>query len=521
MSAQIPVKQLPVKQAHVNQSSSEPHYQIKEEKIYTRRISGFYQRLRRNIATPLLLSFLLIPWLRIDERPAIFLDLTTRKFHIFWMTFWPQDGMLLAWLLIISALALFAVTVWVGRVWCGFSCPQTIWTQMFIWIEDKCEGDRQHRIKLDARAWDIEKLLRKSSKHLLWWVLALLTSFTFVAYFYDVRELTNDLIQFNTGLDAVFWIGFFALATYLNAGWMREKMCQHICPYSRFQSVMYDKSTKVVAYDAIRGDSFVDATTGASLNKYRLQNTDTISMKRLPRSPKVDHKTAGLGDCVDCSWCVQVCPVDIDIRDGLQADCINCGLCIDACDNIMDRMNYPRGLIRFASDEELENNLENSLKNKSNEIKSHLPNPRFIAYSILLLIITGLFVAQLFNRTPLDVSISRDRGVNLYHERNGNIENVYLIRLGNMSRQAQYYEVSVLPPYTLKGRRKIFLEEGELFNLPLRAVLKSTDVIQVKQNVIFQIHSLTDSSIAIEKAASFISPVHLSEPAPSKQTSPH
>ncbi len=496
MSVQIPVKQLPV-----NQLSDKP-YRIKEEKIYTRRISGFYQRLRRNIATPLLLAFFLIPWLRIDERPAIFLDLATRQFHIFWMTFWPQDGMLLAWLLIISALALFAVTVWVGRVWCGFSCPQTIWTQMFIWIEDKCEGDRQHRIKLDAKAWDTEKLFRKSSKHLLWWLLALLTSFTFVSYFYDPRELASDLTHFNIGLDALFWIGFFALATYLNAGWMREKMCQHMCPYSRFQSVMYDKSTKVVSYDAARGDSFIDATTGASLNKYRLQNTDTISMKRLPRSAKVDHQAAGLGDCVDCSWCVQVCPVDIDIRDGLQADCINCGLCVDACDSIMDRMNYPQGLIRFASEEELENN-------NNHDIKSHLPNPRFVAYSVLLLIITGLFITQLFNRTPLDVSISRDRGVNLYHERSGHIENVYLIRLGNMSRQAQLYEVSVLPPYTLKGRREIFLEEGELFNLPLRAVIKNTDVTQIKQDVTFQVRSLTNDSIMIEKAASFIAPEHL------------
>ncbi len=502
MSNPLPLNKIPLKQLPDKKISKASHAKASSSKVYTRRIHGFYQRLRRLVSAPLLLAFFLLPWISIDQRPAIFLDISARKFHIFWLTFWPQDGLLLAWLLIISAFLLFAVTVWVGRVWCGFSCPQTIWTQMFIWIEDKCEGDRRSRIKLDAKAWDVEKLLRKSSKHILWWLLAFCTSATFIGYFYDIRELVNDIVRIEVATDTVFWTGFFTLATYINAGWMREQVCKHMCPYARFQSVMYDKNTKVVSYDANRGDSFIDATSGLSLNKNSVQDNSAIAIKRLPRSATLDHKAAGLGDCIDCSWCVQVCPVDIDIRDGLQADCINCGLCVDACDSIMDKINYPRGLIRFASEVELDNK-------KTSKNKTRLPSPRFMGYSILLLVITGLFVAQLMSRTPLEAGIARDRGVNLYRERGENIENVYLLRLGNMSRNAQNYQVSVSPPYYLKSRREIFLEEGEIFSLPLRVALNKSEVQQMKQKIVFKITSLTDNSIALEKTSSFISPSSL------------
>ncbi len=502
MSNLSPINKIPLKQLPDKKIPKVFQPKNSSSKVYTRRIHGFYQRLRRRVSAPLLLAFFVLPWISIDQRPAIFLDIAARKFHIFWLTFWPQDGLLLAWLLIISAFLLFAVTVWVGRVWCGFSCPQTIWTQMFIWIEDKCEGDRQSRMKLDAKAWDANKALRKTSKHILWWLLAFFTSATFVGYFYDIRELISDIFLIEVTSDAVFWTGFFTLATYINAGWMREQVCKHMCPYARFQSVMYDKGTKVVSYDANRGDSFVDAVSGISLNKNIPQNNNSVSIKRLPRSAALDHNAAGLGDCIDCSWCVQVCPVDIDIRGGLQADCINCGLCVDACDSIMDKINYPRGLIRFASETELENK-------KSSDNKIRLPSPRFIGYSLVLLIITGLFVTQLISRTPLEAGIARDRGVNLYRERGENIENVYLLRLGNMSRKAQNYQVSVLPPYYLKGRREIFLEEGEIFSLPLRVAINKAEVRQAKQTITFRIASLSDSSIAVDKTSSFISPSSL------------
>jgi cytochrome c oxidase accessory protein FixG len=243
----------------------------------------------------------------------------------------------------------------------------------------------------------------------------------------------------------------------------------------------------------------IDSISGATLNKYQLDNAANITQKRLPRNAKVDHKAVGLGDCIDCSWCVQVCPVDIDIRDGLQADCINCGLCVDACDSIMDRMHYPRGLIRFTSQEALEN------PHRTQET-SRLPSPRFMAYGLILLLSMGLFTTQLVNRTPLNMSVLRDRGVNLYRERSGNIENVYLLRIGNMSREAQHYQLSVLPPYRLKGRQQIWLEEGEVFNVPVRAMLPKTKVVQAQQEIIFTVQSLTHSNIHVNKTTSFIAP---------------
>lgn len=521
MSAKIPVVQLsdePV-QAFELGSVSEPQYVSLYEdghKVYTRRIRGFYQRLRRNIAAPLLLSFLLLPWLRIDDRPAVLLDLTAQKFHVFWMTFWPQDGLLLTWLLMIAAVGLFAVTTMVGRVWCGFSCPQTIWTQMFIWVEDKCEGDRNKRIKLDARDWDLDKILRKGGKHFLWLMLSLITGVTFVIYFYGAHELLADTQALNVGLDTIFWSGFFTLATYLNAGWMREQMCKYICPYSRFQSVMYDAKTKAVAYDAVRGDSYVDLATGATLHKsiitdgaLQLQDTQGladagIERKRLARSAKLDHSAAGMGDCIDCGWCVQVCPVDIDIRDGLQAECINCGLCVDACDSIMDRMGYEHGLIRFAAEEELAGN-NNGAGKTSQSMLRHI-SPRLLGYSLVLLTMIGLFASQLMNRTQLDVSVVRDRGAHLYRVNGDQIENVYRLRLGNMSRETQRYVVSVLPPYQLKGRRRTSLDEGEVISLPLRVTLKNEHVRAAQQLVVFKIQSLTNDATSVDKTASFIAP---------------
>jgi len=521
MSSKIPVVQLSDEAVNTIEphTVNAPQYVSLYEdtnKVYTRRIRGFYQRLRRNIATPLLLSFLLFPWLRIDNRPAVLLDLSAQKFHIFWMTFWPQDGLLLTWLLMIAALGLFAVTTMVGRVWCGFSCPQTIWTQMFIWVEDKCEGDRNKRIKLDGRGWDLDKILRKGSKHFLWLMLSLITGVTFVIYFYGAHELLTDTRALDVGLDTLFWMGFFTLATYLNAGWMREQMCKYICPYSRFQSVMYDAKTKAVAYDAQRGDSFVDVATGATLHKSLINDGSLkaqgaegfkksgIERTRLPRSAKLDHKGAGMGDCIDCGWCVQVCPVDIDIRDGLQADCINCGLCVDACDSVMDRMSYERGLIRFASEEEL-SAVGNPQKPTGPSMLTRI-SPRLLGYSLVLLTMMGLFTSQLMNRTQLDVSVVRDRGTFLYRVNGDQIENVYRLRLGNMSRATQSYTVSVLPPYQLKGRRRTTLDEGEVLSLPLRVTLKNDHVSAAQQIVTFQVQSLTDDSIAVNKAASFIAP---------------
>ena len=316
----------------------------KREKVYTRKIEGFYQRLRLYTGWPLLIAYFLLPWISINGRQAVWFDLPERKFHIFTMTFWPQDFPLLAFLLIIAAFGLFAVTVVAGRVWCGYTCPQTVWTSIFMWIEQKAEGSRNQRIRLDKGPWTLSKVMRKIGKHGGWLLVAFATGMTFVGYFYPMRELVVELATLSTGKWQALWTLFFTLATYINAGWMREQVCIYMCPYARFQSVMFDRDTLIVSYDPARGEP------------------------RGSRKRSADPAELGLGDCIDCDLCVQVCPTGIDIREGLQYECIGCALCIDACDSVMHKMGYEPGLIRYTS--------ENALEGK----KTHWARPRVIGY---------------------------------------------------------------------------------------------------------------------------------------------
>lgn len=442
-------------------------------KIYTRKTKGFYQRLRRFSGIPLLLAFFLTPWLSIDGRPAVYFDLVAQKFHVFWTTFWPQDGILLAWLLIIAALFLFTATVWAGRVWCGFSCPQTVWTLMFIWVEDKCEGDRNQRIKLDASKWTTEKLLRKSAKHLGWVAISAITAFTFVAYFYGITDLIADTFTLEAPIEAYFWLALFLVMTYLNAGYLREQVCKHMCPYSRFQSAMYDSDTLLVTYDQARGEN------------------------RGPRKSKQDYQADGLGDCIDCSWCVQVCPADIDIRDGLQAECIDCGLCIDACDTVMDKMGYAKGLISFAS----ENGEFSPLKK--------LLRPRMLAYSLVLVVMLGVFINHTRERIPLQVDVIRDRGVHMYRVRGANVENVYTVKLNNMSNQPDTFVLSISSNknYHLMGRKKISLEGGEVFTVPIRVSAAVDDFNISKNPIIITATSSSSTEVTADQASWFYAPV--------------
>ena len=297
-------------------------YQTRE-KIQTRKLPGFFRNLRRWTWFPMLGAFFLIPWFNLDGRQLVWFDLPSRKFYVFNITFWPQDFMLLAWALIICAFALFTVTVLVGRVWCGFSCPQTVWTMLFMSLEDKFEGDRNQRIKLDKAPWTFNKVRRRGGKWLSWVALAFLTGVTFVGYFNPIRELIPSLFTFSAHPAAAFWTLLFSVMTFMNAGFLREQVCMYMCPYARFQSVMFDHDTLVVSYDEARGEP------------------------RGARKKGQDHHAEGKGDCVDCSLCVQVCPTGIDIRHGLQYECIDCGLCIDACNTVMDKMGYERGLIFY------------------------------------------------------------------------------------------------------------------------------------------------------------------------------
>ncbi len=452
-------------------------------RVYTRKISGFYQRIRRYTGIPLIIGFLLMPWLVIDGRPAMLFDLPERKFHVLWMTFWPQDGMLLAWLLIIAAFTLFTVTVLLGRVWCGFTCPQTVWTLMFIWAEHFCEGDRNKMIKLDKQAWNTEKVVRKGSKHFLWLLIAFITGVTFVGYFTPIRELlagfwpsveASGFVTFDVNPVAAFWTLFFTGMTYMNAGWLREQVCKFMCPYARFQSVMYDTDTLAVHYDSARGEL------------------------RGPRKAKEDYKAAGKGDCIDCSWCVQVCPVDIDIRDGLQYECINCGLCVDACNQVMDKMGYEPGLIRFTSEDQLQNG------------HTHFLRPRLFGYSLAVVAMISAFVYTVGTRQPVSVDVIRDRGARMYRLSHDQVQNVYTVKINNMDEHPHSYDIRVEGDgsYTLRGYRALKLAAGEVFTLPVRVSIPKDELSSSKSTIHFIVTAQDNPDIHAQEETSFIGPGH-------------
>ena len=443
-----------------------------DEKIYTRRITGFYQRLRRYTGLPLMLGFLLMPWLVIDGRPAILFDLPERKFHILWLTFWPQDAMYLAWLLVIAAFLLFTVTVLVGRVWCGFTCPQTVWTQMFIWAEHLCEGDRNKRMKLDAQPWGFEKFWRKGAKQFIWIAISLVTAITFVGYFTPIRELVVGFFTFQLDLITAFWVLFYVAATYMNAGFMREQFCKYICPYARFQAVMYDHDTLTVSYNSLRGE------------------------KRGPRKLGVDHKAQGMGDCIDCSWCVQVCPVDIDIRDGLQAECIDCGLCVDACNSVMDKMDYPRGLISFTTEDAIQTG------------KTKVFRPRLLGYGLMLMIMISLFVYSIATRVPVGLEAQRDRGVRMYRVVEDTIQNVYTLKISNMDRSTHIYDVEVTGAYDfdIQGYRAVPAVEGEVLTIPVRVSVKQSELKSKKSEIQFRVRARENPEITTTNTTTFIGP---------------
>lgn len=445
-----------------------------EDKIYIRHIRGFFTRLRKYTGLPLLLAFLLLPWLNIDHRQAIFFDLPTRQFHILWTTFGPQDGFLLACLLIIAAFALFAVTAFVGRVWCGFTCPQTVWTLMFIWAERICEGDRNKRIKLDAATWNVEKILRRSGTHTIWLLISLVTALTFVGYFYGIRDLILDLAAMRADPQAVFWVALFTFATYMNAGFLREQVCKYMCPYARFQSVMYDRDTLAVHYDVRRGET------------------------RGPRKKDADYKAEGMGDCIDCSWCVQVCPVDIDIRDGLQYECINCGLCVDACNSVMEKMEYPPGLIRFTSEDALETG------------KTKFLRPRVFGYTLVLLLMMVFFSHQLMTRSPLQSEVLRDRGVSMYRESQGLIQNVYTVKINNMDQQAHEFMIKVegMPDYdySLRLQRDVYVIPGEILSVPIRVSVPQQQLKNTKHTIHIVAQAVDNQALTSRRKTVFIGP---------------
>ncbi|HET6592893.1 MAG TPA: cytochrome c oxidase accessory protein CcoG [Xanthomonadales bacterium] len=389
------------------QASGDSLYR-KEPKIYPRQVTGRFARLRVLAVWVLLGLYYLLPWITVNGRQAVLFDLPARKFYIFGLTFWPQDFVYLALLLIAAGLSLFFFTALAGRLWCGFACPQTVWTETFIWIERWVEGDRQKRMKLDAAPWNAEKILRKSAKQALWILFAAWTGFTFVGFFSPIRELGSSIFSLSLGPWETFWTVFYGFATNGNAGFLREQVCKYMCPYARFQSAMFDKDTLIISYDSERGEP------------------------RGGRRKNTDKGEAGLGDCINCTLCVQVCPTGIDIRDGLQYECIACAACIDVCDQVMDRMEYPRGLVRYTT--------EHALKHRT----GHVIRPRIIVYGLLLLAIISGTLYGMTHRVPLRADLIRDRNA-LYRELPGDVvENVYTLKITNMDTSPHRYDMSVL-----------------------------------------------------------------------------
>ncbi|MFZ5601462.1 MAG: cytochrome c oxidase accessory protein CcoG, partial [Pseudomonadota bacterium] len=334
------------------------------------------------------------------------------------------------------------------------------------------EGDRSQRIKLDAQPWSVSKGIKKFSKHFLWLALSFWTAFTFVGYFAPVRELWSDIYHFNASAWAWFWLFFFTIATYTNAGWLREQVCLYMCPYARFQSVMFDRDTLVVTYDKQRGEP------------------------RGSRKKDADFKAEGLGSCINCQMCVQVCPTGIDIRNGLQYECIGCAACIDACDHIMDQMNYPRGLIRYSTESIMEGKPYNILR------------PRLIGYGVMLMAMCLLFLYVLLSRVPLQVDIIRDRSA-LYRETfEGNIENTYTLKIMNKTQDHQEYTVTAsgLDEAIAHIPESIRALPGELVNLPVTLEIAPDKLKQRNTTVYFTVVAKSDPAQEVTEESRFLGP---------------
>ncbi len=445
----------------------------KRQKIYPREVHGLFAALRTMGVVTLLGLYYIVPWLQWDERQAVLFDLPERKFYILNMVFWPQDFFYLALLLIVAALSLFFVTALAGRVWCGYACPQTVWTEAFLWIERKVEGSRPQQMKLDKQPNSFRKFRIKATKHFIWLAFAIFTGLTFVGYFSPMRELAVNFLTFDNGPWETFWIYFYAFATYGNAGWLREQVCLYMCPYARFQSAMFDHDTMIISFDESRG------------------------LPMGPRKKTLDKVAAGLGDCIDCTICVQVCPTGIDIRDGLQYQCIGCAACIDACDDVMDKMGYDHGLIRYTT--------ENTLKGKS----THILRPRMVVYALILIGITAGAFYSILMRTPVGMDVIRDRN-SLYRETNdGLIENVYNIKLLNMDKRDHSYTLTAegIPELILrKDSAEIVVKSGEVVELPVRVQVNADNLKQRSNEIRFTLKATGYDELSVVEEARFLGP---------------
>ena len=468
MSEKIPVK-------NVTPPGQVQSYDLyaKRDKIHTRSYQGFFRNVRLIGVGLLFLLYFGTAWLDWGGRQAVLFDLPARQFHIFSATFQPEDFFLLSFLLIICAFGLFFITVFAGRIWCGYTCPQTVWTWIFMWAEKVTEGERNARIKLDKQPMNVNKLARRTAKHSIWLSVSVITALTFVGYFTPIRELVPDTFTLQISGWALFWVFFFTMATYINAGWLREQVCFYMCPYGRFQSVMFDKDTLIVAYDPRRGE------------------------QRGPRKKGVEPAAVGLGDCVDCHMCVQVCPTGIDIRDGLQYECIQCAACVDACDEVMDKMDYPRGLISYTT----EHNLSGE--------KTQVIRPRLLGYGAALAIMIGLFIVTVNSLSEVSLDVQRDRNVLFREARGGDIENVYIVRIFNKAQQERTFDLSIEGHPELEMNlpdNRLTVEANGHLQLPVNVQLDPAFLESTNMPVNFRVTAEDDPEVTTLSESRFMGP---------------
>jgi cytochrome c oxidase accessory protein FixG len=457
-------------------------YEIRR-KIYPRAVHGAFARWRWALIFATQLVFYGIPWLQWNGRQAVLFDLGARKFYLGGLVFWPQDVIYLSVLLILAAFALFLFTTVAGRLWCGYACPQTVYTEIFAWIERKIEGDRLARIRLDAAPWTLDKVVVKGLKHSAWFAVALWTGYTFVGYFSPIHELGVRAITWQLGAWEAFWIAFYGFATWGNAGFMREQVCKYMCPYARFQSVMFDRDTLVITYDAARGDP------------------------RGGRKRGVVPSSVGLGDCVDCNICVQVCPTGIDIRDGLQYECIGCAACIDGCDQVMGKMGYAPGLIRYTTQNALANGYD------KRTMWRRVFRPRTLIYTGVMMALVAVTVVSLATRNPLKVDVLRDRGALAREAAPGVAENVYRLQIMNTDETARRYAIRAegVPGLAVVGVEQpveLGPAQSRMLALRLQAPIPDDDAAAAKQAhpIAFTIEAVGDDDVTRHEKSTFIYP---------------
>lgn len=383
----------------------------KQKRIYPKHVGGRFRRIRWIAMTVLLCIYYLVPWIRWDRgegvpNQAVLIDMSATRAYFFGIEIWPQEVYYITGILILAAVGLFFVTSLFGRVWCGYACPQTVWTDLFIAVERLVQGDRNARMKLDAAPLSFAKLAKKAVTHILWILIGLCTGGAWVFYFNDAPTLFDQIMHFNVPWSVSGWILGLTFSTYLMAGYAREQVCTYMCPYARFQSAMFDKNTLIIAYDEARGEP---------RGKWK-----TLQSQLAKQQHAATLNEPAQGHCIDCDSCVLVCPMGIDIRKGLQMECIACGLCIDACDSVMDKLALPRGLIRYDTE---------------SKTAFTIFRIRYFWYAGIIALVGTLMLYTLLTRSPLDLNVIHDRNPLYVTLSDGTVRNGYDVHIINKSHE--------------------------------------------------------------------------------------